>query len=77
MRHSTEGPPEYRSPVQPCERVPGLTVRKIASQRQRSGGPRFFNPTPQTMLYEWGGEYIDWLESQRTSQTDKFGSRPS
>ncbi|VXB29738.1 hypothetical protein [Pseudoclavibacter sp. 8L] len=65
---------ELLSPAQPCERVPGLTVRKLASQRQRPGGPSFYTPTPQTVVYD-RAEHLSSLRAQQRTHTDRFGAR--
>lgn len=47
-------PPVWLSPEQVCERVPGITVRNLSEMRDRGRGPRYFKPTPKTVIYEQG-----------------------
>ena len=70
-------PPEFEllSPEQLCERVPGLTPRKLASQRQKPGGPPYYPATAQTIVYDWA-EYAAWMRTQQRTQTDRYGERP-
>ncbi|MGK9222049.1 MULTISPECIES: hypothetical protein [unclassified Microbacterium] len=44
--------PVWLSPAQVCERVPGLTLERLAYLRDRSKGPMYFKPTEKTVVYE-------------------------
>lgn len=47
---------------QVCERVPGMTRDKLATRRYQRLQPRFFKPTPRTVLYR-EDDVEAWIES--------------
>lgn len=57
----------YLTPEEVCEMVPGITKTNLAQLRFKGQGPRFFKPTPKTVLYA-EADVIAWVEaSARTS----------
>lgn len=65
---------EFLSPQQLCERVPGLTVGALAKQRFRGGGPPFRKANARVVLYV-REEYVEWLETTKATQTDRYNER--
>lgn len=63
--------PEYLTPSQACEIVPGMTVGALAQLRFRGQGPKFLKPTPRKVLYR-RADIIAWLEgSERTGTSER------
>lgn len=55
--------------VQPSEvsEITGMSVGALAQLRYQGTGPRFYKPTPRTVLYK-RSEVVAWIEeSARTS----------
>ena len=55
--------------IQPSEAsdITGLSVGALAQLRYQGTGPRFYKPTPRTVLYK-RSEVVAWIEeSARTS----------
>lgn len=67
--------PEFLSPQELCERVPGLTIASLATQRSRGGGPPFRKANARVVLYVWS-EYVEWLDSTKTTRADRYRERP-
>jgi hypothetical protein len=67
--------PTLLSPQQLCERIPGLTIASLATQRSRGGGPPFMKSNARVVLYDWD-QYLAWLRESTTTQTDRYGERP-
>ncbi|PPG39429.1 hypothetical protein [Pseudoclavibacter sp. RFBA6] len=67
--------PEFLSPQQLCERIPGLTVAALATQRSREGGLPFRKANARVVLYVWE-EYLSWLEATKATRTDRYDERP-
>lgn len=44
--------PAYLSPEQVCEIVPGMTITLLSRMRDARRGPRYYKPTPKTVIYE-------------------------
>ena len=42
--------------------ITGLTVAALSQMRYRGIGPRFYKPTPRTVLYK-RSEVIAWIEA--------------
>jgi hypothetical protein len=59
---------ELLTPEQVCELIPGLTRGKLANMRYTGDGPRYFKPTPKTVVYK-RAEVFNWLESTAHSST--------
>jgi predicted DNA-binding transcriptional regulator AlpA len=59
--------------IQPAqvEEITGLTIAALAQLRYQGRGPRFYKPTPRTVLYK-RSEVIDWVEA--SAQTGTSGS---
>ena len=67
---TTAAPSRYLTPEQVCEIVPGMTRNLLAQLRFKGQGPRYFKPTPRTVLYS-GADVIAWVEgSARTGTAD-------
>ncbi|MBF4549252.1 hypothetical protein [Pseudoclavibacter sp. VKM Ac-2888] len=64
--------PNFLTPQQLCDRIPGLTVAALAKQRSRGGGPPFRKANARVVLYEWR-EYLDWLDTTKATRTDRYG----
>jgi hypothetical protein len=52
---------EYSSPEQVEARIPSMTKGKLAQLRFTGKGPRYFKPTPKTVLYR-EADVIAWIE---------------
>lgn len=54
--------PEYITPEEVCELVPGLTVGQLAQMRYTgNGGLKYYKPTPRKVLYK-RSEVLEWVE---------------
>ena len=53
---------EYDSPEGICEIAPGITPWLLAQLRFSGKGPRYYKPTPKTVLYS-RKEFLEWIES--------------
>jgi hypothetical protein len=52
---------------QAVSEITGLSVAALAQLRYQGTGPRFYKPTPRTVLYK-RSEVVSWIEeSARTS----------
>jgi hypothetical protein len=60
---------EFIQPVAVSE-ITGLTVGALAQLRYQGVGPKFYKPTPRTVLYR-RAEVIAWVEA---SAQDRSGS---
>ncbi|WP_076623909.1 helix-turn-helix transcriptional regulator [Leucobacter chironomi] len=61
--------PEYITPAQVCELIPGMTKAKLAQLRLvESKGPRFYKPTDRTVCYE-RGEVLAWIAGSAMTGT--------
>lgn len=49
---AADNPTVWLSPDQVCERVPGMTKRRLEEMRAAGRGPRYFKPTGKTVIYE-------------------------
>jgi len=47
----------------------GLTIAALATLRYEGRGPRFYKPTPRTVLYK-RTEVIEWIEASAQIRTD-------
>ena len=47
----------------------GLSLGALAQLRYHGRGPRFYKPTPRTVLYK-RVEVVDWVESSAQTRTD-------
>jgi hypothetical protein len=66
--------PILLSPVELCERVPGLTVAALKEQRKRGDGPPYMKANARAVVYDWN-DYLEWLSSTKRTSTDRFGER--
>jgi hypothetical protein len=50
--------------IQPADvkEMTGLSIASLAHLRYEGGGPRFYKPTPRSVLYK-RSEVIEWLEA--------------
>jgi len=58
---------DFIQPVTVSE-ITGLTVAALAQLRYQGTGPRFYKPTPRTVLYR-RSEVIAWVEASAQSRT--------
>jgi predicted DNA-binding transcriptional regulator AlpA len=56
--------------IQPAEvgEITGLSIAALAQLRYQGRGPRFYKPTPRTVLYK-RSEVIDWVEASAQTRT--------
>ena len=56
--------------IQPAdiEKITGLSIAALAQLRYQGRGPRFYKPTPRTVLYK-RSEVIDWVEASAQTRT--------
>lgn len=59
----------WLSPAQVCEQVPGVTERILEDLRGRGRGPRYFKPTPKTVIYEQS-DIDTWVKDSEVSTRD-------
>ena len=59
---------KYLSPAEVCELVPGMTKGQLAQLRFTGKGPRFYKPTPKTVLYD-EASVREWVEGSVRTQT--------
>ncbi|ERK70318.1 hypothetical protein N136_03348 [Leifsonia aquatica ATCC 14665] len=59
--------------IQPAEVVEltGLSVAALAQLRYHGKGPRFYKPTPRTVLYK-RTEVLAWLEASAQTRTGAY-----
>lgn len=63
-------PTRYLTIDQVCDLVPGMTRTNLAQLRFKGIGPRYFKPTPRTVLYT-ETDVFAWIEaSARTGTAD-------
>jgi predicted DNA-binding transcriptional regulator AlpA len=58
--------------IQPTEveSITGLTVTALAQLRYQGRGPRFYKPTPKTVLYK-RSEVVAWVEASVQTSTPR------
>jgi hypothetical protein len=56
--------------IQPAEvgEITGLSIAALAQLRYQGRGPRFYKPTPRTVLYK-RSEVLDWVEASAQTRT--------
>jgi hypothetical protein len=61
--------------IQPAEvgEITGLSIAALAQLRYQGRGPRFYKPTPRTVLYK-RREVIDWVEASAQTSTNRSHS---
>lgn len=59
---------EFIQPASVTE-ITGLTAGALAQLRYHGTGPRFYKPTPRTVLYK-RSEVIAWVEASARERTD-------
>lgn len=55
-------------PKEVCKMIPGMTTAKLAQLRFKGQGPKFYKPTPKTVVYA-EDELLAWLESTAKTGT--------
>lgn len=61
---------KYITPAQVCEILPGMTKENLAQLRFKGIGPRYYKPTPRTVIYS-AAEIDEWIKaSARTGTAD-------
>lgn len=58
----------YLSPKDAAAAIPGMTVAKLSQLRFTATGPRYFKPTPKTVLYA-EADLVEWIESTARTGT--------
>lgn len=59
---------QYRSQEDIAEMIPGMTTAKLAQLRFRGEGPRYYKPTPKTVVYKLE-DVEEWMESTARTGT--------
>jgi hypothetical protein len=59
----------WLSPLQVCERVPGITAATLQDMRKRGVGPRYFKPTHKTVIYS-AADIDGWVANSVVSTRD-------
>jgi predicted DNA-binding transcriptional regulator AlpA len=50
--------------------ITGLSIAALAQLRYQGRGPRFYKPTPRTVLYK-RSEVVAWVEASAQNQTSR------
>jgi hypothetical protein len=58
---------DYIQPVE-VEEITGISVGALAQLRYHGAGPRFYKPTPRTVLYK-RSEVLAWIEASVQTRT--------
>ncbi|MCS5498198.1 hypothetical protein NY547_13190 [Cnuibacter physcomitrellae] len=53
--------------------ITGMSTGALAQLRYTGGGPRFYKPTPKTVLYK-RSEVIAWVEASAQDRTSSSAS---
>lgn len=53
---------EWLSPEQVCAVVPGMTITLLSRRRDEGKTPRYFKPTPKTVVYA-RSDIDEWVRS--------------
>ena len=61
---------DFINPAEVTE-LTGLSIAALAQLRHRGQGPRFYKPTPRTVLYK-REEVIAWLEASAQTATTTY-----
>jgi predicted DNA-binding transcriptional regulator AlpA len=61
--------------IQPAEvtEITGLSIAALAQLRYQGRGPRFYKPTPRTVLYK-RAEVVAWVEDSAQTSTNRAHS---
>jgi predicted DNA-binding transcriptional regulator AlpA len=61
--------------IQPAEvtEITGLSIAALAQLRYQGRGPRFYKPTPRTVLYK-RVEVVAWVENSAQTSTARSNS---
>lgn len=59
---------KFIKPDEVIDMAPGLTIGALAQLRFTGKGPKFYKPTPKTVLYD-EAEVLAWIESSARTQT--------
>ena len=51
-----------------AELIPGMTTAKLSQLRFKGEGPRYYKPTPKTVVYS-EADCFEWLESTARTGT--------
>lgn len=60
----------YLNPKQVTEIVTGMTEGKLAQRRYLGLPPKFYKPTPKTVLYK-RDDIIEWIEGSAQTRTGR------
>ncbi|MGK0740732.1 hypothetical protein ACSHWG_02450 [Leucobacter sp. Z1108] len=58
----------YLSPKDAAAAIPGMTTAKLSQMRFKGIGPKYYRPTPKTIVYEFS-ELMDFVESTARTGT--------
>lgn len=58
---------DYIQPVE-VEEITGISIGALAQLRYHGAGPRFYKPTPRTVLYK-RSEVLAWIEASVQTRT--------
>ena len=61
---------EFIQPTDVAE-LTGLSIAALAQLRHRGQGPRYYKPTPRTVLYK-RAEVLAWLEASAQTKTGAY-----
>ena len=64
---------EFIQPVSVSE-ITGLSIAALAQLRYHGRGPRFYKPTPRTVLYR-RSEVMEWVEQSAQTVTHSVAER--
>jgi predicted DNA-binding transcriptional regulator AlpA len=63
---------EFIHPAEVTE-ITGLSIAALAQLRYQGRGPRFYKPTPRTVLYK-RSEVVAWVEESAQTSTSRSHS---
>ncbi|NNC12830.1 hypothetical protein HII28_13195 [Planctomonas sp. JC2975] len=58
---------DYMQPAE-VEEITGISIGALAQLRYHGAGPRFYKPTPRTVLYR-RDEVLAWIEASARTKT--------
>lgn len=58
----------FVTPDSVCELVPGMTKAILAQMRFKGIGPRYYKPSPKTVVYKLD-DVLEWIESTARTGT--------
>lgn len=61
---------QWLSPEQVCERIPGMTLKKLEDMRHERRGMNFYKPTQKTVVYS-AAEVDEYVRATRVSVRER------